>query len=509
QRLSTQQASGDSCIPINEDERALILRSGLVNGDDVAPLVIEDERLYLYRYWAYEERLATQIKTLIRSTADIDESLLNRYFKLVSDLTDWQREAAHCVLSNSLTIITGGPGTGKTTTVVKIVAMLQEQAHSDGTPLNIALAAPTGKAAMRLQQSMAGSIDSLPCDSHIRESIPSKVSTIHRLLGAKRYSPYFRRRADNPLPHDLIVVDEASMVDLALMSKLVDALKRDAKLILLGDRNQLASVESGAVLADLIEALPEQTAELKESFRFDSSIKAVADGVNDQQGEPMWGALQQGLYPEVRLLNSSVIEQIIEKSLDYWQQIRDDAPFTEILATFGKFQCLATNRVGPMGVIDINRRVEERLASTAFIEQNDIGAWYRGRPVIVTRNIRELGLFNGDIGITLAGDDGALRVYFEGTSENESRVRDFIPSRIPHCETAYAMTVHKSQGSEFNEVLVLFPEVMNPVLTKELVYTAITRAKKTVEIVVTKEIWLAAVGQRIARHSGLVVKLSP
>ncbi|MCW8983494.1 MAG: exodeoxyribonuclease V subunit alpha [Gammaproteobacteria bacterium] len=519
-RLSAQLGAGDSCIPLSESERELMMHSGLLNEAGVAPLVMVNRRLYLYRYWAYEKGLAQQLKALVQSDFEIDDAdaLLEKYFPAIGARTDWQREAAKRALSNSLTIITGGPGTGKTTTVVKIVSMLQELAHQNKKRLNIALAAPTGKAAMRLQQSISHSTASLPCEPSVRESIPNRVFTIHRMLGAKRYSPYFHHRADNPLPYDLVVVDEASMVDLALMSKLLDALRVGAKLILLGDRNQLASVESGAVLADLIEALPEQTAELQESFRFDAGIKAVSEGVNRQQGAMVWDALQQGEYSNISLMDShavTVVERVYEKSLNYWQLIRDNGSFADIVAAFNQFQCLATNRVGSLGVTELNERIEGRLADAGFIERGEIGRWYRGRPVIVNRNIPELGLFNGDIGITLYDADGNLKVYFEGggddsvdaSSDDCIATRHFIPSRIVHCETAYAMTVHKSQGSEFDEVLVVFPEVMNPVLTKELIYTAITRAKNGVQLAVSDEIWHATVGQRIERHSGLVEML--
>jgi len=504
QTLSSQLSAGDSCVPIDSDSRLLIERSGLCNGNgsSPAPLVVEDERLYLYRYWSYENRLAGQLKRLIEPSENVDDSLLTSYFSEGGEING-QREAARQALSGNFTIITGGPGTGKTTTVVKIVAILLEQAHSQGKKLNIALAAPTGKAAMRLQQSIINSRDQLPCDEHTREMIPSKVVTLHRLLGPRRFSPYFHHRADNPLPHDLVIVDEASMVDLALMGKLVDALKPHCKLILLGDRNQLASVESGAVLADLIEALPGKSAELKKSFRFDENIKAVAEGVNAQQAETLWTVLKEGRYDNVSLLTKSAIERIVEQSQGYWQLVRDGAHFNEVVVAFGRFQCLATNRIGPLGVIETNERVESMLADRALIKRNNIGGWYHGRPIIVTRNIPELGLFNGDIGITLKDPDGNLRVNFEG----EEGARDFIPSRIAHCETAYAMTVHKSQGSEFDEVLILFPDVMNPVLTKELLYTAITRAKSGVEIAVTREIWLNSVNQKVKRHSGLVQKI--
>lgn len=505
QQLSNQLAGGDSCIPVDSESQALVERSGLASGGgtESAPLVVDDERLYLYRYWSYENRLATQLKRLNQASLTFDESLLSHYFGDDSDI-NWQRAAARCALTSNFTIITGGPGTGKTTTVVKIVAMLLEQADGIGNHLNIALAAPTGKAAMRLQQSIIGSREQLPCDAHIREMIPAKVVTLHRLLGPKRFSPYFQHRADNPLPHDLVIVDEASMVDLALMSKLVDALKPDAKLILLGDKNQLASVESGAVLADLIEALPDKSAELKQSFRFDENIKAVAEGVNAQHAEKLWQALVEERFNNVSLLSTGAEERVVEQSQDYWRLINNHQSFTDIMMAFGKFQCLATNRIGPLGVVDINNRVEALLADRRLIERDEIGSWYHGRPIIVTRNIPELGLFNGDIGITLNDANNNLRVYFEGDEE----WRDFIPSRISYCETAWAMTVHKSQGSEFDEVLVLFPEVLNPVLTKELLYTAITRARHGVELAVTKEIWHGCVNQRIERHSGLAQKIT-
>lgn len=505
QQLSNQLAGGDSCIPVDAESRTLVERSGLASGGgtDLAPLVVDDERLYLYRYWSYENRLAMQLKRLNESSHKIDETLLSRYFG-DDDGINWQRAAARCALSSNFTIITGGPGTGKTTTVVKIVAMLLEQADGTGRPLNIALSAPTGKAAMRLQQSIVGSKAQLPCDAHIREMIPAKVVTLHRLLGPRRLSPYFQHRADNPLPHDLVIVDEASMVDLALMSKLVDALKPDAKLILLGDKNQLASVESGAVLADLIEALPNKSAELKQSFRFDENIKMVAEGVNAQHAEKLWQALFEEHFNNVSLLSTGAEERVVEQSQDYWQLINNRQSFTDIMMAFGKFQCLATNRIGPLGVVDINNRVEALLADRRLIERDEIGSWYHGRPIIVTRNIPELGLFNGDIGVTLKDANNNLRVYFD----DEEGERDYIPSRISYCETAWAMTVHKSQGSEFDEVLVLFPEVLNPVLTKELLYTAITRARHGVELAVTKEIWHGCVNQRIERHSGLAQKIT-
>ena len=248
-KLSSQQSLGHSCIFLNGEEQVLINNSGLASQNQLTPLIIEQNRLYLHRYWHYEQRLAKQLIALSQQqqeTSKDSDNLLDLYFPKQSQEIDWQKQAAKQAINQALTIITGGPGTGKTTTVVKILALLQEIAE---LPLHIALAAPTGKAAMRLQEAIAANKFNLPCSEEIRARIPEKVSTLHRLLGAKPPTPYFKHSAEQPLPYDIVVIDECSMIDLALMSKLVDALKPEARLILLGDKDQLASVEAGAVLA--------------------------------------------------------------------------------------------------------------------------------------------------------------------------------------------------------------------------------------------------------------------
>ncbi|MGZ8225229.1 MAG: exodeoxyribonuclease V subunit alpha [Methylococcaceae bacterium] len=500
-RLSYEQNQGHNCIQINDEDQDVLLTSGLADTCGQLPLVIEQNRLYLQRYWHYEHRLATQIKSMmtVTHTAEHLDTLLNQYFPKITDGFDWQREAAKMAVKQSFSIITGGPGTGKTTTVVKILAVLQELAAE---PLYIALAAPTGKAAMRLQESIGSRKADLPCSDSIKKHIPEIVTTLHRLLGAKPPSPYFRHYAAQPLAYDLVVVDEASMVDLALMSKLVDALKPGARLILLGDKDQLASVESGAVLADLTHSLPEHTLELKTSHRFGGVIKQLADAVNQQQSDLAWKLLHQG-DAACAMLKDDLISYAAGQQVEYLRLLKTGANFPEIYQAFNRFQVLCSNRQGKMSVADINYWVEQKLVEQKHIVLS--GLWYIGRPVMVTQNNAALHVYNGDIGICLNDKDqgGKLMVFFQRPDGN---VKKYLPARLPHCETVFAMTIHKSQGSEFDEVLIVLPEAMNPVLTKELLYTAITRAKKTVKLVADEAIFVQTIEQKVARITGLVDK---
>jgi exodeoxyribonuclease V alpha subunit len=502
--VSYHQSQGHNCIRINNEHKVLALASGLAmlanQPNTPSPLVVEQDRLYLHRYWHYENRLATKIQAMThtRQPSQQLDDVLDRYFT-PSEEVDWQREAAKIAITQSFSIITGGPGTGKTTTVVKILALLQELADR---PLHIALAAPTGKAAMRLQESIGANKAALPCSDAIRQLIPETVTTLHRLLGAKPPSPYFRHDAENPLVHDLIVVDEASMVDLALMSKLLDALKLGARLILLGDQDQLASVESGAVLTDLTAALPLHTLELKKSHRFGGIIKKFAVAVNQQQPEMAW----QCLHTEdeiVSLLSSDLISYIAEQQLAYLSLVKNGANFTDIYRAFNRFQVLCSNHQGKKGVTDINYRVEQKLFAQKHIQLS--GQWYAGRPVMITQNNAALHLYNGDIGLCLPDKDqnNKLMVFFQDAS---GHIKKQLPARLPQCETVFAMTIHKSQGSEFEDVLLVLPESINPVLTKELLYTGITRAKKTIKLAASKAVFTATVTQKIERVTGLIDK---
>ena len=499
--LSYQHNQGDNCLLLTDEQQNIVLASGLAaiaGQGKLLPLVLEQNRLYLQRYWYYEDRLTQQIKTIASQKAEFKniENDLNDYFPTITG-DDWQREAARKAVQHSFCIITGGPGTGKTTTVVKILALLQNLAPN---PLQIALAAPTGKAAMRLQESIGNNKKNLSCSDELKNLIPENVSTLHRLLGAKANSPYFKHNASHPLIDDVIVVDEASMVDLALMSKLLDALKPTARLILLGDKDQLASVESGAVLADLTYALPSHTVELKTAFRFAEHIKQLAVAVNEQNPETAWQQLIAG-DDNIALLDEDLIAYIAVQQTDYLQLIQDGADFNIIYNAFNRFQVLCANREGKNSVVDINSRVEQKLAQLGKIQI--AGLWYVGRPVMVTQNNPLLHLYNGDIGLCLPDSNGRLLVFFP---RPDGSVASYLPSRITQCEIVFAMTIHKSQGSEFDEVLIVLPEQINSVLTKELLYTAITRAKQKVKLVANKDIFTATVQQKISRVTGLVAK---
>ena len=503
--LSCQQSQGHSCMQVNEAEQQLIRASGLASEHDLSPLILEQNRLYLHRYWFYENRLALVIKGLLSRTFPNKElePLLNRYFIELIDETDWQREAAKKAVSQAFTIISGGPGTGKTTTVVKILALLQELEAKQESFLHIALAAPTGKAAMRLQESIGLSKQTLPCSEAIKQHIPETVSTLHHLLGAQPPSPYFKHDSTHPLVYDLVVVDEASMVDLALMSKLLDALKPTARLILLGDKDQLASVESGAVLADLTAALSKHTVELIKSHRFQGDIKILADAVNKQAVEEAWKILEKG-QQQVSLLEEDLIAYAIEQYAPYLLEIKNNADYKTIFSAFSQFQILCSNRHGDYGVVDVNKRIEEMLARLGRIRLS--GQWYVGRPVMVTQNNAAMQLYNGDIGLSLIDkESGRLAVYF---MRPDGSIKKVLPSRIPAHETVFAMTIHKSQGSEFDQCLCVLPDKINPVLSKELIYTAITRAKVKLKIRASHAVFSKALLQKVERTGGLFEKLT-
>ena len=489
---------GHSCLPLTISQLALLRRSPLVSAGGLTPLVLYLDRLYLHRTYTYESRLARQCQALAsRHHGDLPlTDLLDEVFGPGGD--EGQRQAAVIALRQSLCLISGGPGTGKTSTVVKIIAMLFRHF---GLQLRIALCAPTGKAAMRLGEAVRANLPHLPVAAEIKEAIPLTAHTLHRLLGVQRHSSRFRHCATYPLPWDVVVVDEASMVDLALMSKLVDALAPTARLILLGDKDQLVSVESGAVLADLISGLPANTVSLTKAYRFDTNIRSLASRINDGDGPGSWALLADPALTNIGILTDEIDSYIGDRYDRYMTTVRRlaEVGFTEVFAAFHRFQVLCALRRGAYGVAGINGRVEQYLARKGHDCSGRM--WYAGRPVLVTRNDYGLELYNGDIGICLPDpESGVLKVWFTGTA---GTYRGFMPYRLPQLETVFAMTIHKSQGSECDEVLIVLPREENRLLSRELLYTGVTRARKEVRVVSGQEIFMEAVHRKTVRYSGL------
>ncbi len=511
--------------------------------EDDTPLVLDAAgRLYLRRYWAYERTLADDLAArAVAQPADVDEARLRAAAATVLPRapgaagTDWQRVAAVTAVLRRLCVISGGPGTGKTSTVVRLLGLLAAAARA---PSRVVLAAPTGKAAARLQAAVRAGRAALPLPDDLQSAIPDQASTVHRLLGARLDSPAVSHDARNPLAADLVVVDEASMVDLALMAKLVRALRPEARLVLLGDKDQLASVEAGAVLGDVCgpapgfspefaarvarvtgESLPpdagggasalrDAVVLLRDSRRFPASsgIARLAGAVNRGDAEGALAVLAAG-HDDVgwRPLGTggwrnAFVATAVEGFAPYLERVRAGAAAEAVFAAFAGFRVLCAHRQGAAGVERVNRLLEDALATHRLIRPR--GPWYPGRPVMVTRNDYALRIFNGDVGIVHPDPDapGGVQVVFEGP---DGSPRPVAPARLPSHETVFAMTVHKSQGSEFDRVLLLLPPEPSRVVTRELLYTAITRARTRVDVWASEAALRAAVARRIERSSGL------
>jgi len=517
-------------------------QSGVVGGPgDHTPLILDHkDRLFLYRYWEYQEELAKGIKNRIGRESRVSEmeSLrqgLNRIFPAVNgDGIDWQKVAAFAAARRRFCVIAGGPGTGKTTTVAKILALLMEQSKEQR--LRTALVSPTGKGAARLQEAMKKVKENLTCEENVKALIPDNASTIHRLLGPATGSPYFRFNAQNHLPVDAVVVDEASMVDLALMSKLVQALPSQARFILLGDKDQLSSVEAGAVLGDICDTghshpfsktfcaeiqkttgyeikgvkaaagMSDSIVQLTRSYRFgdESGIAAASRSVNEGDADAALKILQDQMRGDLhwKPLPSpkSLPRALKDRALEEFNYLFKASDPHEVFQRLDRFRILCALREGPFGVNAVNLVVEHLFREQKLIRGG--GRWYRGRPVLITQNDYNLHLYNGDVGIVLPdpGAEGELRVLFEAP---DGTLRAFHPVRLPEHETVYALTVHKSQGSEFDRLLLILPDRDSPVLTRELIYTGITRAREGVEVWGHEKVFREAVGRRTTRVSGL------
>ncbi len=517
---------------------------------EVRPLILDaNHRLYLYRYWDYEHVISNSIERRIQKTIiELDyqrlKNILDRLFpKTEPQEVDWQKIAAAVASLRHFSVITGGPGTGKTFTVTKVLALLLELMA--GQRLQIYLAAPTGKAAARLKTALEQARADLDCDDGIKAQIPTEVFTIHRMLKPIKGSPYFHHNRENPLIADVVVVDEASMVDLALMAKLLHAVPEKARLILIGDKDQLASVEAGSVLGDICDRdvmhgfsaafknrIQELTAEdieplvqttdaksglqdsiavLHKSYRFavGSGIGALSRAVNRGDADAALDILDdatekflswQHLKADAPLMET-LSEQIVSAYQPYLQS-RDPA---EALHRLEGFKILCALNIGPLGVYAVNRVAEQVLSRQNLIYPDPVveNPWYAGRPVLITRNHYPLGLFNGDIGVTLPSNEAGHQEWVVFFRKPGGGVRRFLPQQLPEHETVYAMTVHKSQGSEFDNVLFILPDKDAPVLTRELVYTALTRARQKITIWGTPGILRSALTRTIQRTSGL------
>ena len=524
---------------VPDDWSALLLASEAVSGGErPTPIVLCGDRLYLNRMWRNELTVARFFNEA-NQVVDVDEALLAQTLDALfpaSDEIDWQKVAAAVALTRRISVISGGPGTGKTTTVARLLAALIQTTRQPRC--RIRLAAPTGKAAARLTESLGEALRRLPLTDEQKALLPTEASTLHRLLGAQPGSQRMRYHAGNPLHLDVLVVDEASMIDLPMMARLIDALPEHGRVIFLGDRDQLASVEAGAVLGDICAwvnagytagraaqlerltghpvpagesdvagALRDSLCLLQKSYRFGShsGIGSLARAVNNGDRHGVRATLRQDfedivLHP---LSTTEEYEVMLKQSQEgygrYLQLLRERAEPEALIAAFGEFQLLCALRDGPYGVSGVNEQLEQMLNRRRAIALPRHSRWYEGRPVMISRNDSALGLFNGDIGIALERGEG-LRVWFPMP---DGSIKSVQPSRLPEHDTAWAMTVHKSQGSEFDHAALILPAKIVPLVTRELVYTAITRAKQRLSIYADEQVLTQSIVARTERRSGL------
>lgn len=505
-------------------------QSGVVGAPaEFKPLILDDAgRLYLQRYWQYEAEVIEDVSNRLRETSAVQQTRLKQWFNDVfPHEPKLQKLAAFVAATSNLCLISGAPGTGKTHTIVMICALLLGlDRHA-----RIALAAPTGKAAARLKEALTRARMDVKLPADIAVRIPAEASTIQRLLGVIGHSEKFRHNREHQLVADAVIVDEASMIDLALLAKLLRAIKPKARVILVGDKDQLASVEAGSAFRDM--CMPDQplgisesqakafekctgekidspvtaqapihnaVVELMENFRFQagSDLGELSAAVNQGDAVKTKGILNSGRVKWRRTPPLKILESELRKTvLPRFTRLLTTREPKEALARLSEFVVLCALRRGPFGAATINDFIQRILFDAGDISGS--GRYFPGQPLMIVRNDYDLGLFNGDIGVVFP-HDGGWRVFFPG---EDGQPRSYTMARLPEHEPAFAITVHKSQGSEFQDVLVLFPEQDAPVLTRELLYTALTRARGGAELWANEQILANTIGRKVRRGSGL------
>ncbi len=531
--LLTAIANQHTCLEISDPNLVNELSQlGITStGSRPAPLVLQNNRLFLYRLYRYEAEIAGDLVSRNTDLAGVElpPSLIQAF---LDDQNEEQRIAALMAMTRQLTVLLGGPGTGKTSTVVRILGMIRELDQDD--TIRIRLAAPTGKAAMRLAESISQTLPALP--ERVSSRIPSDVSTIHRLLGTRRDGRSFQYHRDNPLPVDFLVIDEVSMMGTVLMRHLLEALPAHTRLLLIGDPDQLPPVEAGNVLTEICRiepafsvdfaarvkdylgiqvsasndntALSNACCRLQQSYRFpaDSPIGYLAKSILEGEISGTSDSRRDsGIHPLDELRHGRATARLLECFTDYLTLVRTSGTkASELLACFDKSRVLCPLRDGDLGVESLNGLMENALAAQGIKTSQ---RFYPGRPVIINRNDYRLGLYNGDIGICVA-DDNDFRIAFP-TAAGE--IKYYLPSQLPPHETCFAMTVHKSQGSEFDHVVLIVPtpvtEASEQLLTRQLLYTAVTRARESLSIYTDADTWNRALTRSVDRKSGLADNL--
>lgn len=530
--------------PVKRQHRVAVDTAGDVNDTEssadespLSPLILDAKnRLYLARYWALEQSLISSLERLIKSSPpEVDKHKLSEVLNLLfesSEQPDWQKVAVANAATNNFCVITGGPGTGKTYTVTALLGVLIKQGVD---PRKIALAAPTGKAAARLTQSIQNELGGLLSKLQLPEYSCEAV-TLHSLLGSFFGRVQTRHHAGFPLPYDVVIIDEASMIDLPLMARTFEALSPDSRIVLIGDKDQLHSVESGMVLGDIcggrskaefgvahcdslaalgVEDLPvcpvpggeiaNHIVYLHKSHRVkdDGGISKLATAVNDGDSAAAIALLQSDKHPNLSLLSQTPgnLDQILrELVVPTYQTIAEAGVPSIALEKMTDTGVLCALKNGRTGALKINALVEKHLLELQAIKAGQ--HFYHGRPVMISENSHHQRLYNGDHGMVLHDENGVALVHFAFDS-SPGVPKTISPSRLPQHDTFYAMTIHKSQGSEFATAVVVLPEVDSPILSRELLYTAITRARNRVVVLANEAELIACIERRSVRQSGL------